>query len=800
MNLKKTFINLLAISVFIIASLLYFNPVLSGKQIKQSDITQFAGMAKTIVDFRKEHKKEPYWLDNAFSGMPAYQVSAYFPNDFVKYIDNALRFLPRPADYLFLYFLGFFVLLSVLKIDKKLAILGALAFGFSTYLIIIFGAGHNAKAHAIAYIPMVLAGVMLIFQKRYLPGFILSSVAMMLEVYSNHPQMTYYLGFTLLIFVIIEFVKAIKSKTIPKFAKQSAVFLLAMVLGIGANSTRLLSMKEYADYSTRGKSELTINTDGTPKKQTSGLDKTYITEYSYGVLETFNLMIPNFMGGGTIQELDETSNFYQVLKEKIEPRKAKEYAKNAPTYWGKQPFVEAPAYIGAIVFLLFFIGVFMVKGKLKYWLVASTIFSIAMSWGKNMPFLTNFFIDYVPLYNKFRAVSSIQIIAEICVPLLGILGLSKLFSSKEKVENKEKGLKKALFTTSGLILAGFILANVTSTFQGTYDAQYNQAPELIDALISDRKSMLLNDSLRSITLVLLSGVILWLFLKKKVKKNIAIATLGVLVLFDLISVDIKYVNKEDFVTKRKIKNPFTPTQADEEIMQDKSHYRVANLTGNPMNEGRTSYFHKSIGGYHAAKMKRYQELFDYQMSKNNIEVLNMLNTKYIITGANQAQLNDEANGNAWFVNKVKIVNSANEELLALSDIKTKEEAVIQKKDQSKKQIEFKKDSTASIELVKHSLNNLVYKCKSAEKQYIVFSEIYYKDGWNAYVNGKLTPHYQVNYVLRGMPIDAGKHTIEFKFEPTVIKRGNIITLACYILLIIIPLSWFFVKKKKNEKT
>lgn len=797
MNLKKFLPFAIAIIVFAIASVLYFNPVLSGKQIKQSDITQFIGMSKDVKEYRAEKGEEPYWLDNAFSGMPAYQVSAYYPNDFVRYVDKVIRFLPRPADYLFLYFLSFFLLLTALKVDWKLAVLGSLSFGFSTYLIIIFGAGHNAKAHAIGYMPMVIAGVIYIFRKRYLFGFILTALAMALEVYSNHPQMTYYLGFCLLILVIVEGVEAFKSRTLPVFFKQSAILVAAMLIGIGANSTRLLAMKEYADYSTRGKSELTINPDGTSKEKSTGLDKEYITEYSYGIAETFNLMIPRFMGGGTVEELEEDSNFYQVLEQNAGRSVAKEYSSQVLTYWGKQPIVEAPAYIGVIVFFLFFLGIFLVKGRLKYWLVAATIFSIVLSWGKNFSIITDFFIDYIPLYNKFRAVSSIQVIAELCVPLLGILALKEFFSSENSSEEKENAVKKAFYIVGGISLLFLLFGSSLFAFEGLRDAQYQQLPELIDALVADRKSMLFNDSLRSLLLVLVVAGMLWFYLKGKLKQVPMLIVLGGLIIFDLVSIDANYVNKEDFTSARRVQKPFTATKADTEILKDKGHYRVVNFSVSPMQDGRTSYFHNSIGGYHAAKMKRYQELFDYQIAKNNMEVLNMLNTKYFIISDEQFQENPEANGNAWFVNSLKKVSSANEEIIALDSLNTKSEAVINSNEFNLKADVFQKDSIATINLVKKDLTELIYEASTTSEQFAVFSEIYYKDGWNAYIDGESVPYYRVNYVLRGIEVPAGKHKITFKHEPSVIKTGSSLSLICYALLLIIPIGWFVIKKKKN---
>ncbi|PQJ23045.1 YfhO family protein [Tenacibaculum sp. SG-28] len=800
MNKKQILPYIIVFFIFSIAALLYFNPVLSGKKIKQNDITQFIGMSKEATDYRAEKGKESYWVGNAFSGMPTYQIGTYFPYDFIRYIDKGIRFLPRPADYLFLYFFGFFILLTALKIDWKLAVLGSLSYGFSTYLIIIFGAGHNAKAHAIGYMPLVLAGVIYVFQKRYLLGFLLTAIAMALEICANHIQMTYYLGFCLLILGIVEAIQAFKQGELKQFGKQVGIILSAILLGVSTNATRLLATKEYATYSTRGNSELTINPDGSDKLPTSGLDKSYITEYSYGILETFNLFIPRFMGGGTVEELDERSNFYEVIKVNTDSRTAREYAKNVFTYWGKQPIVEAPAYIGAVVFLLFFLGVFLVRHKFKYWLVAATVFSILLSWGKNFPVITDAFIEFVPLYNKFRAVSSIQVIAELCVPLLGILGLHALFSGNNTKKEKVDALKKAVYVTGGIALLFALLGASLFTFDGLRDAQYQQMlPELVDAVIADRKAMLFYDSIRSLILVLISASVLWFFIENRIQKNIAIVLLGVFLIFDLVSVDMRYVNKEDFVSARKVSKPFQANKADIEISKDTSHYRVANVAGNLLNEARTSYFHNSIGGYHAAKMRRYQELFEYQVYKNNMEVLNMLNAKYFILGEDKVEVNTNANGNAWFVDAIKFVDSANAEIMALDSLNTKQVAVVNKQMFSDyttllQQKRIRKDSTASIVLTNYNVATLKYTTNTSKEQFAVFSEIYYQDGWNAYLDGKKVPHIAVDYVLRGMLVPSGNHIIEFKFEPTVIQKGSILVLLSYLLLGILILYFLYQKR------
>ena len=802
MNLKFFSTHLVSLLVFIITALLYFHPVLKGEKLSQSDITQHIGMAKEVNDYRTTTGSEPYWAESAFSGMPTYQIGTYFPHDYLSHLDRLIRFLPRPADYLFLYFLGFYILLLAFKVDWKLAIVGSLAFGFSTYLMIIFGAGHNAKAHAIAYMPLVLAGVIYVFKKQYLFGFTLTGLATALEIKANHPQMTYYLLFAIFILGIIELIEAIKKKKITQFASQSLLIIIAMLLAVGVNSTRLMATKEYSDFSTRGNTALTINSDGTPKEVTSGLSKDYITQFSYGISETFNLLIPRYMGGGTVERLDKNSSTYKHVSSIAGPRQAEGFIKQVYTYWGDQIIVEAPAYVGAVIIFLFFLGAFLVKGKFKYWLLATTVFSIAMSWGRNFEVLTNFFIDYVPLYNKFRAVSSFQVIAELCFPLLGILAIKEFFSSKILKEQKQEALKKAFYVTGGLIFIGLFYAVAFSPFEGLRDANYAQYEGLLDAVKADRQSMLYSDSFRSLTLISLSFGILWLFSKQRINKTKAIIGFSLLILFDLVQVNLRYVNEDDFKQARKIDKPFTASNADLQILRDKTHYRVANFAGDPFQDGRTSYFHKSIGGYHAAKMGRYQDLIEFQLQKQNMQIFNMLNVKYFIipvdNGKEEAQQNPDANGNAWFVNEVQYVKTANEEIKALDSLNTKKVAIL--KDHNSYGFEDSRkydiDSLATIKLTKYSLNVLSYESFSNQNGFAVFSEIYYKDGWNAYIDGELKPHLNVNYVLRGLEIPAGKHSIEFRFEPKVIQTGSTISLLSYVFLLLIPLSWFFYDKNK----
>lgn len=801
MNFKQIIPHIVSLSLFVVVALMYFNPVLNGKKISQSDITQHIGMAKEVNDFRKATSEEPYWAESAFSGMPTYPIGTYFPNDYITSLDRFIRFLPRPADYLFLYFLSFYILLLAFKVDWKIAIVGSLAFGFSTYLIIIFGAGHNSKAHAIAYMPLVLAGIVFIFKKRYLLGFIVTSIATALEIKANHPQMTYYLLFAILILGVVELIDAIKKNKTKQFVTQSSIIIVAMLLAVGVNSSRLLATKEYADVSTRGKTALTINPDGTKKEVTTGLSKEYITQFSYGKAETFNLFVPRYMGGGTVESLDEKSNTYQYVSSIAGSKQADGFTKQVYTYWGDQLIVEAPAYIGAVMLFLFFLGVFILKGKYKYWLVASSVFAILMSWGKNFQFLTNFFIDYVPLYNKFRAVSSFQVIAELCIPLLGFLAVREFFFSKIEKKQKQIALKKALYSSVGLIVVGLLYALGFSTFEGIRDASYSEYEGLLDAVKADRLSMLYSDSFRSIILIGVGFVVLWLFLKQQLKYTTSIIAFAVLILFDLVQVNLRYVNGDDFKEARAIDKPFKASTADLQILKDKSHYRVANFSTDPFQDGRTSYFHKSIGGYHAAKMGRYQDLIEFQLSKQNMQVYNMLNTKYfIIPGDNGgviAQQNPDANGNAWFVKNINYVQTADQEIRALDSTQTKNIAIVNENNIYKKiNFSLEVDSLAYIKLTEYSLNSLTYETSSKFDEFSVFSEIYYKNGWKSYIDGELQPYTNVNYVLRGMEIPKGEHIIKFKFEPSVIKTGSIISLISYALMVLIPISWFFYYKKK----
>jgi len=771
-------------------SLLYFSPVLKGQKIYQSDIVQYTGMAKQHTDFREAYDSESYWTNSAFGGMPTFQLGAKYPHNYIKNLDLALRFLPRPADYLFLYLIGFYILLLVLKIEYRMAAFGALAFGFSTYLIIILGVGHNSKAHAIAYMPLVLSGIILTFQKRYLIGFSLTAIASGLELVTNHPQMTYYLFILILILGVSYLVQAIKSNELSAFFKASGILFVAAFLALGMNATNLLATSSYTKESTRSKSELTINLDGSLREQSSGLDKAYITQFSYGLLESFNLLIPRFMGGGNREYLGKNSETYKAYKALgATPLQALQESKQAPMYWGDQPIVEAPAYIGAVVIFLFVLALFLYHGRFKWWLIIGVLVSLLLSYGKNLSFLTDLFIDYVPLYNKFRAVSSIQVILELCIPLLATLGLAQIFNEEVTFKVKIDALKKASIIVAGITVIFLVFKNTFFDFVGATDGQFLKyyGASFVEALRLDRSAIFSEDALRTLLLVLIAAALIFTYLKQKISKNTTVILLGLVLVFDLVGVDLRYVNNDDFVTAIKVDKPYQLSTINKQILKDTTTYRVLDLSDNST---KTSYFHNAIGGYHAAKLRRFKELQEFHIDKNNFEVLNMLNTKYVIYKDNEDVLsylkNDETNGNAWFVNSVKAVQTADEEIMALDSINTKFTAISKKSDFSSKN--YNTDSTAVIKLVDYKLNQLVYESKNTSDGFAVFSEIYYKNGWEVTIDGLKVDYHNVNYVLRGLEIPKGTHQIVFKFNPLVIKTGSNIALVSTIMLLVLILG------------
>ena len=790
---KSFFINLSIIGSFAIISLLYFNPLLSGKQIKQSDIDQFSGMSKQIVDHREKYNEEPFWLDNAFLGMPSYQVLVKYPFDFLDKLDKLIRFLPRPADYLFVYLVSFFLLLLSMKVKSEYAFFGAIAFAFSTYLIIILGVGHNTKALAIGYAPLVLAGLFKILDKKYLSGFIIGSIGLGLQINANHYQMTYYflmlVGLITLIHVFDDFIKSdLKNGT-----KKLGFVFLTTLFAILLNASSILATQEYTNFSTRGKSEISINPDGSKKEKLNGLSNDYITEYSYGKLESFNLIIPRFMGGGSSDLIDKDSDFVKELRN-YDNESANLIYQNSRLYWGDQPIVAAPAYIGISVFYIFLIALFFIDKRHLKWIIPAIIFSLTLSWGKNLSFLTDFMIDYFPFYDKFRAVSSIQVIIEFIIPLVAALGLYKFYETENISEKKYK----KLFYTSSIFLCVlaflFLFGSQVLDFKSDFEV-FSSYPEILDLIIKERQEVFKSDIIRSISIVLIISIIFWSNSRQFLKKNYSLALITIIVLVDLWNIDMKYVNEDNFSNSSKVKIPFNQNQIDKEILKDKSSYRVYESYRGFVN-GRSSYFHNSISGYHAAKPKRIQNIYDFYLSKNKNNVLNMLNVKYIVdldeSNSLSLKTNEQNLGDAWFVENIIEVENENDEILLLDKLNYSKDCL----SRNLKSKSYNYDDRNSVELISRKSNELIYKISSKSVGFIVFSEAFYSNGWKSFINEKSIEHHKVNYLLRGMEVPQGEYTIRFEFDPNVIRQGSAIMLSFnFILLILIGL--YFKKELKN---
>ena len=693
-----------------------------------------------------------------------------------------------------------------MKTDPLKAFFGALAFGFSTYLVIILGVGHNAKAHAIAYMPLVIAGFILVYKKKYVVGGLLTMIATALEINANHFQMTYYLLIFLLILSGYFIFNFIKEKEYKSLLTSIGVLLVAGILAIGVNATNLLATAEYANFSTRGKSELTFNADGSKSTSTSAMTRDYITEYSYGIAESFNLIAPRLFGGSNHETLGKDSSMYEfMINQGVPEGQAADFVTGMPTYWGDQPIVAAPAYIGVVVFFLGILALIIDERRIKYVFLSGAAVALVLSWGKNFPTLTDFFIDYVPMYNKFRAVSSIQVVLELCFPVLAIMGLQSFF--KVDKTKQWEGLWQSAAIGLGTIII-LLLCKSMFSFSGGSDSYFTESygPSFVDALKNDRKTLYSADLLRSGFFIVLTAGVLWMVIKNKIAQNTAIILIGLFMVSDLFFVDKKYVSAKDFVSSREVAVPFQETSSDAQILKDTSHYRVFEVSGN-FSSARASYFHKSIGGYHAAKPRRVQQLFDYQIAKNNMEILNMLNVKYLIQtdkeGKEFPTANPAANGNAWFVNEVKLVNKANDEMKALDHLNTKKVAVfnLQLHRDKFKNASLKRnlDTSGTIQLRVYKPNYIKYLSESKNEGLAVFSEIYYPNGWNAYVDGEKVDHFPVDYVLRAMMLPKGIHTVEFKFEPEVIKTGSTITLisGAGMLLLLIGGVYYERKKKSN---
>ena len=791
-SIRKSLIHLYTAIGFAVVSLIFYSPLLDGKKLYQSDINQYEGMSREISDNRDNFSDEIYWIDNAFGGMPTFQLGAKFAYDILSPIHMLFRFIPRPAHTLFLYLLTMYILLMVLKIPWRISVLGSIAFAFSTYLLIILQVGHNTKALAISYIPLVVAGLFLLKQHKLLPGFLLSLVAISLQIRANHYQMTYYMLILLGIYFIVYLIDSYRNNDVKDFLKYMGVFILAGILSLGLNAPNILSTYDYSKYSTRSQSELKLNPDGTEKQISTGLDYDYITQYSYGVFESLNLIAPRVQGGASSEDVGEDSDLYKFLIDNNVPKpQADSFIKSVPTYWGSQPILEAPAYIGASVVFLFILSLFVVKGPFKWWLLISFVLSLLLSWGKNFPLLTNFFIDYIPFYNKFRAVSSIQVILEFAVPLLSVIGLNKFLADSE-LKNIKRSF--AIFSVPLILL---LVISGSFSFVGLYDDYYSNGygQEIFNQIIEERKNIFNQDILRAL---LIGGIVFFILrFSKLIGRNYTFIIVSIIVFIDLFTINNRYIDKELFIDNSI--NTYQLTEIDNEILTDTLDYRVFNLSTGLSNAS-SAYYHNALNGYHAAKLRRFQEYYDYLNFHDNEKLFNSLNVKYLIGKDEQNQdllyKNPDALGNAWSVDSLIVLNNPDELLSKLKDTDISKVALGLEntipKDLPKS---FDSQDLIKIEKIKNSSSNLIYNYNSLSEQLIVFSEIYYPSGWEVYIDGEKSNYFDINYLLRGMLVPKGTHTIEFNFSPKIVKTG----INIRIITIIITFSLIaFLLYKENK--
>jgi hypothetical protein len=824
--LQKITPHLIAVSLFIIISFIYMKPVLEGKQLLGHDSESWMCMAKETLDYNEKHDDVTLWTNSMFGGMPAYMITMQQPNNLIKYVEDVLKVFPITVFFLILYFIGFYILMLNFKVNPWLAIVGSIAFTFASYNLIIIGAGHNTKAIAIAYMAPILGSIYLTFRQNKIAGSILTAFFLSLGIRANHIQILYYALIVVLFFGVVELIYSIREKQVKSFLQSAGLALVAALLAVGMNATSLLTTSEYTKYTMRGESNgLTIDTQSSQE----GLNRDYITQWSYGVDETMTLLIPNYMGGASSSKLGEDSHTAERIAETFGRGNIEKIMDGLrfSTYWGTQPGTSGPVYLGAIVMLLFVFGLFVLDKRLLWWLVPMIILTVMLSWGKNFQWLTDIFIDYVPLYNKFRTVSMTLVAAGFGITLIAMLALKEVLNPQADKKKFFKPLMISTAITGGISLLFALIPSLAGNFTSEMDAhvasQFSNAYQadfsfLTETLPADRKAMLQGDAFRSLLFIVAAAALIWFYLKDKLKQNLVITAMGILMLVDLVPVAKRYLNDENFGRKRNISNLIKPTEADKFIMQDKNEFRVLNLTVNIFNDASPSYFHKNIGGYHAAKLRRYQELINLHLTNEiqqfytvrsfeqfdslsqQLGILNMLNMKYIIMDPNsQPLLNPYANGNAWFVNKIVEAKNADEEMLLLGKINTKTELVIDKAVAPAQLQAGIPAETDYIRLKSYKPNHLVYDFNAQTDQVAVFSEIFYDKGWHAYINGEEAPYFRVNYLLRAMQLKAGNYQIEFRFEPKSYNMGNTIALISSLLLIAC-IALFFIRNYKTGKS
>ena len=813
--------HIAAFLLFVVISFMYFSPVLEGKQLLGHDTESWMCMAKETLDYNATHNDVTLWTNSMFGGMPTYQISMTQPYNLIKYVEDLIHIFPNTVYNLMLYLIGFYILLLAFKVNPWLAIVGAIAFSFASYNFIIILAGHNSKAITIAYMAPLIGSVFMAFRRKRVLGALLTAFFLSLAIRANHVQILYYTVFILIILAVVEFIYSIKEKEIAGFLKTSGMLIAAALVAVGMNATSLLTTNEYSKATMRGESNgLTVDTQNSQH----GLNKDYITQWSYGIGETMTLLIPDFKGGGSGGALSADSETGKRLTSLGAPDVNKIMKETQfPLYWGSQPFTSGPVYIGAIICFLFVLGLFLVDKRTKWWLLPIIGLTLMLAWGRNFMWLTDIFIDYVPLYNKFRTVSMMLVATGFGMTLMAMLALKEVFIEK----NKQKLIRPVLISAAivgGIALIFALIPSLSGDFISPADAQYTGNNAFLkETLPLDRTGLLRADAFRSLMYILLSAGLIWLYAKNYLKQNLTYVLFGILILFDLAPVAKRYLNNDNFQRPRHFETLITPSKADNFILQDKSQFRVLDGTVSIFNDASPSYFHKNIGGYHAAKLRRYQELINMHVEKevgrlfgafgrattpqvinntmDSLGVLNMLNMKYLIYSKEAAPvINPHANGNAWFVNNIRIADNANDEMRMVGEINTKKELVVDKLFASQLPAKLNPDTTARISLKSYEPNDLVYNFSSKTDQVAVFSEIYYKDGWNAYIDGKIVPYVRANYLLRAMPLKAGNYEIEYKFEPKSYSIGNSIALISSLLLLLGIIGYVFLLWNKSRKT
>ena len=827
--LKKCLPDVLAVLLFAILAFAYFFPAdIEGRILYRHDASAGRGAGQEGVEYLQKTGERSRWTNALFGGMPTYQMApSYHSTDNLSQAIKAYHlWLPENVWYVFAYLLGFYILLRAFDFRQHLAALGSVIWAFSTYFLIIIAAGHIWKVWALAYLPPMIAGIVLAYRGKYLWGFIVTAIFTAFEINANHVQMTYYYGFIILFLVIAWLVEAIREKQLMRFAKATGVALAAGLLGLCMNLSNLYHTWQYSQESMRGKSELVKQ--NTANQTNSGLERDYITQWSYGIGETWTLLVPNTKGGASVPlSANETAmakadpNFMEIYNQ-------------IGQYWGEQPGTSGPVYVGAFVLMLFILGLFIVKGPIKWALVAATILSILLSWGKNFMGFTDFFLDYVPMYAKFRTVASILVIAEFTIPLLAMLALKKLFDEPEQLKPRMKYVGISFLLTGGVaLLFSLMPSTFFSSFIPTSEMQALQSlpAEYIQPIMANltemRQAMFTSDALRSFYIILVGTGILLGVAYGKLKKEYAVGIILVLCLVDLWTVNKRYLNDEMFVPKSEREAPQQMTQSDEQILRDKSlDYRVLNLASNTFNENETSYYHKSIGGYHAAKLRRYQEIIEQyitpemqqifgavseaggDMTKINGDsiwpVLNMLNTKYMIFPLQGGQTvplqNPYTYGNAWFVDKLQYAANANEEIAAVGQLDLRHEAVADAKFKTQLGETVEQDSVSIVTIKAYEPNELTYEVNSGKGGVVVFSEIYYP-GWTATVDGQPAELGRVNYILRALNVKPGKHDVVLTFKPKSVKTTESIAYVSYVILILVVLGAAFMEwKRRKEKS